>query len=262
MKISIKKTSLLFSLIFICTSCTTTKILIVQPDILHFETPETSGGFFHGTVDIHMFSNSPKYEYGRASTTDFLGDTAYANQDEKAKSIDDFNVGLSLGIIDKLDFFTRRGKISGIKYQFLGSSRGQLEKGWKASLSLGFGNYSYIETDDFLGSDDPVNLSSEGKSIDYNINTGYRYNNNFLTYINVFKNKTDAKGTYTSTSPSTASFSKERSHHAEGILFGLNFMPDNKHNYVTLEVGYAKSTWSTLGSKVYTPVGISIGYFW
>ncbi len=262
MKALIKQTSLLISLLVIFTGCTTTKVLVVKPELLHFDTPETTGNFLAGDINVHAAGKTPKYEFGKASATDFDASRSVSSS-EKVSDNSYINLGLNLGLIKRIDFFMRTRGVAGLKIQVLGTSKANRKDGWKMAISSYYGNYAYIQSDDELlifGSSADLDLSLIGKTMGYTINTGYRFNPKILTYANVFYNKTDVTGTY-NFNPST-SFRKERIQKASGILFGLNILDDNKSSFFTLEAGLTKSSWSSLNTKTYTPIGASIGYFW
>jgi len=247
-------------LIFL-SACTTTQTLVVRPEVLHFDTPETSGAFLKGNVAISV-GPRPKYEFGTASTSDFLGDTSSANTSERFKSDASMGFNLNVGLLERIDVFLRADNVLGLKAQLIGAPLAKLEPGWKLTVSGASAKYAYVQTEkDFYvyGSDDPVGLSMKGKSSDYTINTGYRFNPQFLTYVNVFKNDTTAQGIFDT---KTIKLSKNRTQSTKGILLGINFIQESKSSFFTLEIGYAKSTWSTLGTKTYTPAGASIGYIW
>ncbi len=262
MKVFIKQTCLLFTLLFISTGCTTTKVLVVKPELLHFDTPETTGSFLAGDINVHVAAKTPKYEFGKSSVTDFDASRSVSTS-EKVSDNSYFNLGLNLGLIKRIDFFMRTRGVAGLKIQVLGTSKANREDGWKMAISSYYGNYAYVQSDNELlifGSSSDLDLSLTGKTIGYTINTGYRFNPKLLAYTNIFHNKTDVTGTY-NFNPST-SFRKERIQKARGILFGLNILNDNKSSFFTLEAGLTRSSWSSLGTEIYTPIGASIGYFW
>lgn len=265
MKAVCKYSLLLTIILLFTTGCSTTTKLIVQPEILRFDTPETSGGFLNGSIDTHIVTSTPKYDFARTSDTDFfifdINNTVSIS--EKVEQSSYLGFGLNLGIIERIDVFKRSEGMTGIKVQVLGSPRLKREEGWKLSLSLGRGDYSHVETRDLLfifPTDRDYRLSTYSTSIDASINAGYRYNSSMLVYFNIFKNKTDATGFFQQNA--TTLLRKDRTHDAKGGLLGINLMKENKSTFVTFEVGYAQSTWSTLGTKTYTPAGVSIGYMW
>jgi len=91
------------------------------------------------------------------------------------------------------------------------------------------------------------------------INIGYRFNPTVLTYSNFFKNDTEVTGFYNN---NTTALSKHRSHNAKGINIGIEFINEERFGFMSIEAGYVKSYWSTLGTDTYTPIGISFGSFW
>ena len=261
MKTPFKHSLLLMSLLIFFAGCSTTKILTVKPEILHFDTPETSGGFLNGTALFMAVGKTPIYEFGRATTSDFNGTTTALADKEEVKVGSYYGLGLSLGLWDRIDIFTRARGMSGLKIQVIGSPRIKKEVGWKLALSAATGDYSYVETYQtfpFGSYDENSDFYVNGTSTDITINTGYRFNPRILVYANVFRNQTEASGFYSNVS---TSFRKERSHEAKGVLIGVN-LTSNDYGFATLEFGYARSKWSQLGTKTYTPAGISFGSYW
>jgi len=47
-----------------------------------------------------------------------------------------------------------------------------------------------------------------------------------------------------------------------GINIGVEFINEERFGFMSIEAGYVKSYWSTLGTDTYTPIGISFGSFW
>lgn len=257
----LKQVLLLIGLLFIFTSCSTTRILTVKPELLHFDTPETSGGFLNGNVTFSAATKTPRYEFGRGTTGNFFGTDTTLGDTEEAVLGDASSLGLSLGLWDRVDIFTRTRGMAGIKIQVLGSPRIKQEEGWKLAISAAAGDYSYVESYDIFpigASDENSNFYVDGVSSDITVNTGYRFSPRILVYANLFKNQTEVTGFYSNVN---TTFRKDRSHEAKGVLIGVNFMSD-KHGFATLEFGYARSSWTLLGTNTYTPVGISFGSYW
>jgi hypothetical protein len=154
---------ILISLVFL-SGCTTTQTLVVRPEALHFDTPETSGAFLKGSIAASIGAK-PKYEFGTASTSDFLGDTSSANASEKFKSGAAMGFNFDVGLLERVDIFLRAESVIGLKVQLLGASRLKLEPGWKLSVSGASAKYAYVQTEKDLylfGSDDPVGLAIKG----------------------------------------------------------------------------------------------------
>ncbi|MDQ6984665.1 MAG: hypothetical protein Q9M44_08105, partial [Ghiorsea sp.] len=191
MPTSLKTTVLLISLLLIFTSCSTTIILTVKPELLHFDTPETSGGFLNGNVTFSAATKTPRYEFGRGTTDNFFGTDTTLGDTEKAVLGDAFSLGLSLGLWDRVDIFTRTRGMTGIKIQVLGSPRIKQEEGWKVAISAPAGDYSYVEAYSTFPSgayDENSNFYVDGVSTDITVNTGYRLSPRILVYANLFRN--------------------------------------------------------------------------
>ncbi len=250
-------------LITFLAGCSTNKILVVKPETLHFDSPETSGGLLNGSISFSTADKTPEYEFASIETTNFFGTNTTLGSNEKVKDASYTNFKFYLGIWDRIDFFTKTSGVTGVKVQLFGSSREQATMGWKLALSFATGDYSSVQSSNdllILGAyDENAGLSTDGQSTDYGVNVGYRFNPMILSYANFFKNTTEVTGTYNN---NTTTLSKHRSHNAKGINIGIEFISTDKFGFMSIEAGYIKSYWSTLGTDTFSPLGISFGTFW
>ncbi|MDQ6984261.1 MAG: hypothetical protein Q9M44_06065 [Ghiorsea sp.] len=81
----------------------------------------------------------------------------------------------------------------------------------------------------------------------------------FLHIQTFFKNDTEVTGFYNN---NTTALSKHRSHNTKGINIGVEFINEERFGFMSIEAGYIKSYWSTLGTDTYTPIGRNFGSFW
>lgn len=253
---------ILFYLLFL-SGCSTTQTLMFKPAILHFDTPETTGEMLSGSVEMNFKQSTPRYIFGSYSKTRLLGAaTTTVDASENVTKKDTIDLSIKLGTLDNFDVFVRSEGMFGLKVQLVGSPRATKEEGWKLALSAGAGDYSSTKRSNNLwfSTHPDAASSTNGRSYDASLNTGYRFNSFSLLYLNIFHSNSKVTGEIRNSN--TILLQKNRTNKTNGALLGINLMDVDKHVFVTLETGIAKSSWTTLGQSTFKPVGVSLGYLW
>ena len=273
---NLMKYSGLFLILVFVSGCSTKVSLINQPQLLHFSTPETSGGWGNGHVSVSLASGESKYLFG---SVDSLDPTSLNVTNSTKESIERtggrLDLNLWVGLLENLDVFIipkgGAGETVGIKIQLLGSPHSAKEEGYKLSVEARYSSIHETDTggtnigtvfiDSLFGGNTPTaDINTNAKSSDFSANIGYRYNPNDLIYFNTFINNNsfsgelsyDALGIYRAVATSSKSF---------GALLGYHYTTD-ANGFFNAEIGLAKTSWDNRGSVTATPVGISWGRNW
>ncbi len=254
--------------------CSSSKIYLVHsPKVLHFATPETSGGFAEGNAVVSAGFKEPEYAFGFIDT-DYVAaggsNVANSTQESKRKNGGNLNLLFNLGLLDNLDAYLDVDGTLGLKVQLLGESKLAKSEGLKLSLSAKYGQfesknqgYNIVEkTFDSLFNTgvNVANTETATTLFDISANTGYRYSPNHLAYINTFISKeefsgklwSDREAIYRSVKTTSKSF---------GILLGYQYSTDSDIFYI-VEAGAAKTVWSNRGDVWSFPFGLSYGRSW
>ena len=256
--------------------CSSSKIYLVHsPKVLHFSTPETSGGFAEGNAVVSAGFKEPEYVFGFIDT-DYVAaggsNVANSTQESKRKNGGNLNLLFNLGLLDNLDAYLDVDGTLGLKVQLLGESKLTKSEGLKLSLSAKYGRYV---TNDSRGRDtvsqifgalfgsdvdSSANVTTITKRFDVAANIGYRYSPNHLTYINSFVSKDEFSGKLWSDRVSIYR-TVQTSIQTEGVLLGYEYTTDSDIFYI-LEAGASHTSWSNHGDVWSFPFGLSYGRSW
>jgi len=261
MKTPFKHSLLLISLLILFAGCSTT--LTYKPSLLHFSTPETSGGFGEGTAELQLASGEPEYNLGTLSNNSVTSASSPISVSDAKGDVSN-KLSLYIGILEKIDFYLDSNRIMGMKFQAFGSSRLSRKKGLKVSLEFRYGHKASNNTSiNPFSSDTSIDMNVK----DYSLNIGYRFNPEYLFYINTFRSENSVSSyqyseTLTNgvrTSFSSYTFNAPTS--SQGILLGFNILQNNTTS-MTLETGVSKTTWNNFEAITSFPIGINLGYIW
>ncbi len=253
--------------------CSPTKLYLVHsPKVLHFATPETSGGFAEGNAVVSAGFKEPEYAFGFIDT-DYVAavgsNVANSTQESKRKNGGNLNLLFNLGLLDNLDAYLDIDGTLGLKVQLLGESKLAKSEGLKLSLSAKYGHYVSHKSE--LNSLEAAFLSlftlgssayteTTTKRFDIATNIGYRYSSNHLAYINTFISREDFSGKLWSDRVSIYR-TVQTSSQTEGVLLGYEYTTDSDTFYI-LEAGASHTSWSNRGDVWSFPFGLSYGRSW
>ena len=232
-----------------------------KPRLLHFSTPETSGGWGNASASISSSFLEPEYTFGTLSFSAFDPNNLTINEEYGGKDDGTLNLSLWVGLLERLDFYLDSKTIVGLKYQLLGSPQTSKEKGLKLTFAAQFGLIrNNNRTDVFASNDNISHADSTTKLLDFSSNVGYRYNSKNLVYLNTFLNRSsfsgrlyaDNFGLSRSVTESSKSF---------GFLMGYQYTTDSD-TFLILELGITRTIWDNRGVATATPAGISYGGNW
>jgi len=252
------KNSFVLLCLFLISGCASNSDLYLKPALLHFDTPETSGKLLGGSMNFNITQKTPIYEYGKINNY-YTIDTS-----EQVGSKNASNINMHLGLASYIDFIAF-SPLSGIKIQLLGGSRQENTIGWKMAFShtrgdpfeSGRPNSSFDNTTHNIGG---PSLKQTNKSMDYALNTGYRFNSSILGYLNVFYQKSESHGEISQ--GGLTILQRERTNKVTGSIFGVNYLNESKSISYLFELGLVKSRWPTLGTTTSSPFGFSVGFVW
>jgi hypothetical protein len=248
-------------------SCGTSVSLSHRPRLLHFSTPEVSGGWGTGSMNVTASRAEPRYVFGRINELHTTSENQISSTQESIQTDSSYvNLNAWVGLLDNLDFYIDLQGVAGVKLQLLGASKQAKEKGVKFSIETrmvkGFStsNSNSTSVDGIFGDNSQAKVSANISVLDISGNIGYRYNSQMLVYINTFLNKNnfsgklwyDADNIFRTVSTSSESY---------GTLLGFQYTPDSDIFY-TLEAGITKTIWLDRGSTWAYPFGFSYGRMW
>ena len=271
-KVGIKYRLLLLCLTLLA-SCSSSRVsLIHQPKLLHFSTPEASGGFAEGNAIVSAAFEESEYVFGFIET-DFLissSNISNSSQESSQKGGGNLNLLFNVGLFENIDIFFDAAGTLGLKAQVFGGSELIKDKGLKLSLSAKYGrfksnNQSYNVVEKVFDSLfniglDVANTETTTKLFDISANIGYRYNPNHLTYIYTFMSTNDFTGRLWSDREGIDRTVKASSE-TFGILLGYQYSTDTDFFYI-VEAGAAKTSWSNRDNVWSFPFGLSYGRAW
>ncbi len=223
-----------------------------SPALLHFSTPETSGGWGNGSVDFSIAS-TPEYSLGGLTSGAI---TASSTPQSVTEHEIQMKLNAWVGLLNNIDFYMDVNGVLGGKLQLLGSSRSAKETGAKLAVEARLGSRTSSES---LGRSSPANVDIT----DYSLNFGYRFTPSVLAYLNTFKSKNNVSYySYTTVGGGgVSSYTFEATSHSQGLLLGVNISP-KKHVSIILEAGATKVDWENFETVTAYPFGISLGYYW
>jgi len=233
--------------------------LTYKPSLLHFSTPEVSGGWGSGTAEFQIAANTPEYllaplYQNGAFNSVGLDRASYLDPTETLVKINAW-----LGVFENTDIYLGTDRLLGAKIQLLGGSRFSHEKGFKVALSAKGGTRINRDNGFFSSSLGRISSSSHTVDvIDVALNVGYRYNPHLLGYLNSFSSKNDVSGKLVGGGVVHEINVTSRSY---GFLLGVNVSND-KNGFITFEIGRAQTTWLGLDAVKSNPLGASLGYAW
>jgi len=259
--------------LLLMTGCSSSKIYLVHsPKVLHFSTPETSGGFAEGNAVVSAGFKEPEYEFGFIETDSLIATSNLANSTQESieKRDKKLNFLINFGLLENMDAYLDAYGILGLQIQLLGGSKLIKDEGLKFSLSAKYGQfesknqgYNIVEKTFDLLFNTGVNVASTEtttKLFDISANTGYRYSPNHLTYINTFMSNEDFTGRLWSDREAIDRTAKVSSN-TFGVLLGYEYTTDSDTFYI-VETGAAKTVWSNRGNVWSFPFGLSYGRSW
>ena len=252
-------------------SCSSSVSLSHKPKLLHFSTPETTGGWGDGSVDVTASRSEPEYVFG---SIDYLNtavqNQASSTQESIKKNSGYINLNAWIGLLENLDAYINLQGVVGIKAQLLGESRQAKKEGLKLTLEtrMAKGISTKESTSNFVSdvidaifkNDSQANTSTSTNIFDISCNLGYRYSPQNLVYINTFLNInsfsgelwSDADNIYRKATTTSKTY---------GALLGFNYTTESDI-YYTIEAGATRTIWSNRGSLWAYPFGISYGRMW
>lgn len=233
-----------------------------QPRLLHFIMPEASGGLGKSNTLISVATQEPTYIFGTLDSSNSTSTNAITSLEESTTTdTKNFNVALSVGLLEYLDFYVDSKAIIGLKYQLLGSPQTSKESGVKLAVSAQLGKIYQSDREDNTFVSSPVaNANSETKLMDISAIAGYRYSPKNLGYVNTFINTTELSGTlWIDNSGINRTITAKGK--TFGLLMGYQYTTD-ADTFFTLETGITRTIWDTRGSVNATPIGVSYGGNW
>ncbi len=254
-----KYTGLFLILVFVSGCASNQVSLSERPQLLHFSTPEASGGFGEGDIALSLSIAQPEYMFGTLTVSNRPPNTITGYETSVDKVTQSLNLSLRAGILKYLDFYVDSNAIIGLKYQLLGSPRDTKQTGLKFAVAAKAGSTHHAEPGIF--SDSPhANAQSQDRLLDISANLGYRYNPKLIAYLNTFINKNDfsgelwldGSGIYRTVSASSKSF---------GFLVGYQFDTDT-NGFFNLEIGSTRTIWDNRETTTAFPIGVRLGRHW
>ena len=259
--------------LLLMTGCSSSKIYLVHsPKVLHFSTPETSGGFAEGNAVVSAGFKEPEYVFGFIDTDYFVAagsNVANSTQESKRKNGGNLNLLFNLGLLDNLDAYLDVDGTLGLKVQLLGESKLAKSKGLKLSLSAKYGRSVSKKSElnslesfflSFFTVKSSAYTETTNKRFDVAANIGYRYSPNHLVYINTFVSREDFSGKLWSDQAGIYR-TAQTSSQTEGVLLGYEYTTDSEVFYI-LEAGASHTTWTNHGDVWAFPFGLSYGRSW
>lgn len=260
----------LFILLIILTftvSCSLVDIDYHMP-AAQFETSEVSGNSFfqnNSKVRGHLqagYGSSQKFTLAEVYETFIFGQTISTDAELEASAT--WTGMFSWGMVDGLDISIKNSGDSpmtiGLKYQFLGKSESQGDKGWSSSLLARYGGSEKDEG--------TANVTSGGQSRTYNATleitvyefaliSGYRFTKSWLMYLNTFHNIFDTHSVLKSSQFSDVTvdgYSRQT-----GALWGNKFTSSPNGVYLLIELGAVKGGFEKYIDHTYFSGGLTLG---
>jgi hypothetical protein len=242
------------SLLLVLVSCSLSKVDYKMPST-RFQTPEVTGGSLF-QMEIKGRANVNYASSNRVTTASHLQDAIGPTDTNNltVESAGQLGVKLDISVLDRLDLFWNltigSPAVGGFRWQWLGETEDKHARGWKGSITAGWGKSSSdpkIFPITTASLDEDYLIKNDMWVYDVSIQFGYRFNERFILYANGFFNAynsdilmvpiDDEDNTEEDTELNL------KSDNFGGIL-GVQYYFKNKVSFVNLEVGGSKATLS------------------
>lgn len=235
-----------------------------------FSIPETTGGTLKdlkvkGKAQLNAGS-SHKITLGEVYSFLVFNFSPTVNTGESLDRTWAFGAKADLSLLERLDVFYRAvydsPDLVGLKFQFIGEPSSKKSEGFKMALSSAWGASEKDEgTLTLNGNGNPdrqYNATIEVTVWDLSLNTGYRYSDRGLVYLNTFYAYYETEGELTSNT-----FSPEKvagTSRSYGALLGLHLNTANQRAFFNIEAGATHARWEkSLDTTSFTS-GATIGF--
>ncbi|MGZ3809267.1 MAG: hypothetical protein ACXVCE_14370, partial [Bacteriovorax sp.] len=249
---------LLLSILLMLVSCSTE--LKYEMSNHKFLTPETKGEFLKGDVAL-SFQEKQKVVLATAYDNFIFNLPSTTNTNSSMTYTGEFNLPITLGLLNRLDFFTLDSKY-GMKFQFLGSPENEKKIEWKAALALAYGsehNDSSV-TYSSNGSNRTYSTDVKVKNYDVNLIFGKRLTDTFLLYLSLMRDYYAYDGTLSSSQFSAVQVSGRSVNY--GALLGgyLTEAHSNHPTFVKFEGGVVDGKLDNRNSRTAATFGGDVGW--
>lgn len=233
-------------------SCSLGKVDYKMPST-RFQTPEVTGGALF-EMDLKGRANVNYASSNRVTTASHLQDALGPTDTDNltVESAGQLGLKLDISIFDRLDLFWNMSigspAIGGFRWQWLGETENKYAKGWKGTVTAGWGKSSSDPTIFPIGtieSEEDYLIKNDMWVYDVSIQFGYRFNERFVLYANGFFNAYNSDILLVpidedDIEDTTLNLKSDNF----GALLGIQYYFKNKLSFANFEVGGSKATLS------------------